>query len=485
MSNTLSRRAFLGASAAAAGGVLFARPTGRGVKRPNVLFICVDDLNHWVGYTGRNPQTRTPNIDRLSKRGVSFTNAHCCAPACEPTRASLFSGMRPSTTGCYLNGHTWKKYIPEGVSLNATFRKSGYFVAGMGKTYHSTAARGMPAVYESEWDEYPPLPKPSGGGASKYQGYHVPLPLDMKDTDLGDWHTISYCIKQLNAKRDKPFFLACGLTKPHLPWAVPRKYFDMFPRDKIKLPPHRSDDLADVPPAGRKIGNTSDHPKFLKSGRWKDAVRSYLATIAFVDVCIGRLLDALAASEHKDNTIIVLWGDHGWHLGEKSHWRKFTLWEEATRAPMIWVAPGMTKPGAICKRPVDFLSIYPTLCDLAGIDTPKHVEGKSIRLLLAEPESEWDGVAICTHGYQNHSVRSERWRYIRYADGSEELYDHEKDPYEWTNLAKDPAMGKVKTQLAAHLPTKNVKPKPRGQKKQPGGGGGKKKGKGKKAKKTE
>ena len=426
--------------------------------RPNVLFIAVDDLNHWVGYTGRNKQIRTPNIDRLSKMGVSFSNAHCAAPACEPSRAALFSGRRPSTTGCYLNGHKWKKHVPEGTTLNATFKKAGYYVAGMGKTYHSTAAKGAEAAYASEWDDYPPLVKSSTGGASKYQGFHEPLPLDMKDGDLGDWHTISYCIEQLGKKRQKPLFLACGLVKPHLPWAVPRKYYDMYPRESVELPPHIKNDLADIPPAGVRMARPAgDHARFLKSGRWRDAVQSYLATIAFVDVCIGRLLDALEKSPCRDNTIIVLWGDHGWSLGEKEHWRKFALWEETTRAPLIWVAPGVTKAGAVCTRPVDFMSVFPTLCDLAGVPTPDYVEGKSLRPLLAEPKADWDGVAICTHGYMNHSVRSERWRYTRYADGSEELYDHDKDPYEWKNLAENPALVGVKKELGAHLPKTNAK----------------------------
>lgn len=427
-------------------------------SRPNVLFICVDDLNHWVGYTGRNPQSRTPNIDRLSRMGVSFSNAHCAAPACEPSRAALFSGMRPSTTGCYLNGDTWKKFIPEGVSLNAAFKKAGYFVAGMGKTYHSTANQGLKGVYASEWDVYPPLPKPSTGGAGKYEGYFVPLPLDLKDDDLGDWYTIDFCIDQLKQPHDKPFFLACGLVKPHLPWAVPKKYYSLYPRDEVQLPPYRKDDLEDVPPAGRRIGIAGDHPRFVKTGRWRDAIQSYLGTIAYVDVCIGRLLDALEASQYADNTIIVLWGDHGWHLGEKDRWRKFTLWEEATRAPLIWVAPGVTRSGAVCDQPVSFLSIYPTLCELAGIPIPKHVEGPSLRPLLEDPQASWDGVAVCTHGYMNHAVRTDRWRYIRYADGGEELYDHSKDPYEWTNLAADPAYADVKAELARHLPEKNVKP---------------------------
>lgn len=434
-------------------------------KKLNVLFIPVDDLNHWCGYTGRNKQAKTPNIDRLSKMGVSFTNAHCAAPACGPARAALFSGMRPSTSGCYLNGHPWKKYIPEGISLNATFKKAGYYVVGTGKTYHSSADKGLPSVYASEWHEYPPLAKPSTGGAGKYQGYFEPMPLDMKDDDLGDWHSVNYCIEQLQKKHDKPFFMACGLVKPHLPWAVPRKYYDMFPRDKIELPPHLENDLADVPEIGRKIGVYKDHAKFLKSGRWKDAVQSYLATIAYADVCIGRLLDALEQSDYKDNTIIVLWGDHGWHLGEKEHWRKFTLWEEATRAPMIWYAPHVTKRNAICHRAVDFMSIYPTLCELTGLKTPDHVEGKSIVPLLRDPRAKWDGAAVTTHGYMNHSVRTERWRYIRYSNGEQELYDHDKDEYEWTNLANDPAYAPEIKRLAAFLPRSNAENTPIEQKK--------------------
>ena len=426
---------------------------------PNVLFIAVDDLNHWVGYTGRNPQVKTPNIDRLSAMGVSFANAHCAAPACGPSRAALFSGMRPSTTGCYLNSDTWQRHVPEGISLNATFKKSGYYVAAMGKTYHSSAGRGLDAVYASEWDEYPPMKVPSNGGASKYEGFHEPLPLDLKDEDMGDWHSVNYIIEQLEKSHDKPFFLACGLVKPHLPWAVPRKYYDMFPLDEVELPPHRLDDLDDLPEAGLKMAKPGgDHAKFLESGRWKNAVQSYLATIAFTDVCVGRLLDALEASAYKDNTIIVLWGDHGWSLGEKQHWRKFALWEETTRAPMIWVAPGLTKAGTICDAPVDFLSIYPTLCDLAGIDRPAHLEGESFRRLLADPGAAWDGVALTTHGYMNHAVRDSRWRYIRYADGSEELYDHEADTYEWENLAGNAEYAGVIKRLAAHLPKKNKAP---------------------------
>src|SRR6185295_15340527 len=184
--------------------------------------------------------------------------------------------------------------------------------------------------------------------------------LDCKDQDLNDWKITDYGIAELGKKHDKPFFLACGLHKPHMPWNVPRKYYDMFPVNQIILPKVLDTDLDDIPPAGVKMARPDgDHAAILKSGRWKEAVQGYLAAGAFADVMVGRLLDACDKSPVKDNTIIVLWGDHGWHLGEKLHWRKFALWEEATRTPFIWVAPGVTKPGGNCQRTVDFMSIYP------------------------------------------------------------------------------------------------------------------------------
>jgi arylsulfatase A-like enzyme len=299
-----------------------------------------------------------------------------------------------------------------------------------------------------------PTPKGDDGvGGIKF------APLDCDDKDMADHRIVSWCIDQLNKKHDKPFFLACGLHKPHMPWNVPKKYYDMHPLDKIVLPKVLENDLDDIPPAGIKMARPDgDHRDIIKSGRWKDAVQGYLAAGTFCDVQVGRLLDALEKSAYKNNTIIVLWGDHGWHLGEKQHWRKFALWEEATRAPFVWVVPGLTRPGGVCKRPVDFMSIYPTLTELCGLSRPQHVEGESIKALLADPQATWDRAALTTHGHENHAVRTEQWRYIRYKDGGEELYDHTKDPLEWTNLAKDPKFDKVKTALAKWLPKMNTPP---------------------------
>ncbi|MEM9368705.1 MAG: sulfatase [Planctomycetota bacterium] len=426
----------------------------RADERPNVLFIAVDDMNHWLGHLGRNPQAKTPNFDRLANWGISFTNAHCIVPACEPSRCALMSGRRPFVSGCYKNGHKWKNHQAAGEGLSAQFLAAGYHVAGAGKIYHSNGH------YDSEWSAYmsPEGLSNDGPGVKKMDGYHddVVHP-DLKDEDLRDWHAVNFCIDHMKAAQDKPFFVACGLYKPHLPFVAPRKYYDAFPLEDIQLPPHREDDLKDIPAAGKKMAQPQgDHAKFLKSGRWKAAIQSYLATVAYTDMNLGRLLDALEEHPERDNTIVVLWTDHGWSLGEKQHWRKFALWEETTRTPMMWCVPGVTNANELCHRSVDLTSIYPTLCELAGLSTPDHVSGKSIVSLLRDPSAAWNRPAITTHGRGNHSVKTETHRYIRYATGDEELYDVVADPYEWTNLADRPESASIKTQLAAWLPETEV-----------------------------
>jgi arylsulfatase A-like enzyme len=422
-------------------------------RKPNVLIIAADDLNHWVGYTGRNKQTKTPNIDRLSARGVSFSNAHATVPVCNGSRASLLSGIRPYTSGVYGNSDDWRKVIPADKTIISTFKKAGYVTLGSGKLYHGGYDR------KEEWDEYfqnegklGPEPEGSKGVGGIRFGV-----IEADDSDLSDHRIVNFGIEQLLKKHDKPFFLTVGLHKPHMPWFVPKKYFDLHPLESIELPPTKPDDLSDVPAAGVKFARPQgDHAKIVEAGRWKEAVQAYLAAVSYADAEIGRLLDALESSEHKGNTIVVLLGDHGWHFGEKEHWRKFALWEEATRAPYIWVAPGVSKTGVVSTRPVDLSSFYPTLTDLAGITKPEHVEGESIRTLLADPAAEWKGHALSTWLHGNHAIRTEHWRYIRYADGTEELYDHRNDPYEWTNLADVKVHATLKKELAALLPVKNA-----------------------------
>ncbi len=435
-------------------------PTSK--PKPNVLFIAIDDLNHWVGHLGRNPQTKTPNIDRLAKMGVTFTNANCAAPVCNASRAALMSGLRPSSSGVYDNGQAWQPVIGVEKTLTTQFLNAGYMVYGTGKIYHANAHR------PGEWSDYfvggPDTAKPHASSKNDGVGGIKFRPLT-NDSKLSDEAIVDYGIKQLGAKQEKPFFLAVGLHKPHMPWNVPIKYYEMFPLEKIELPPIQKDDLKDIPAGGIQMAKPKgDHATMLESGRWKEAVQAYLATIAYCDAQIGRLLDAYDKSPHRENTIIVFWGDHGWHLGEKEHWRKFALWEEATRMPYIWVAPGTTKAGGICTRPVDLMSIYPTLCNLCGIAKPKHVEGEVITPLLLDPKAKWDAPAITTYHLNNHSIRTERWRYIRYADGGEELYDHDQDPYEFTNLTKDEKHADVKNELRKLQPKTNVPELPRGKK---------------------
>jgi arylsulfatase A-like enzyme len=372
--------------------------------RPNVLFIAVDDLRDWVGYFGHNPQSKTPNYDRLSRMGTSFTRAYCASPVCNPSRTALMSGMRASTTGVYENNVDFRPIVPPAKMLTTAFRDAGYFVHGSGKIYHEAYRR------REEWDDYLDKergdPRPAAGQSEGVGGIKF-APLDCRDDQLSDWGIADYGIASLQRKHDKPFFLAVGFHKPHMPWNVPRKWFDLFPLESIKLPPYLENDLDDLPPAAVRMAHPeTDHVPMQKSGRWKEAIQAYLATIAYCDMNLGRLLDALEKSAYRDNTIICLWGDHGWHLGEKHHWRKFALWEEATKAPFMWVVPGVTKPNTICERTVDFMSIFPTLTDLCGIPTPAHNEGVSIRRLLADPKAPWDLPARTTYRFNNHTVRT-------------------------------------------------------------------------------
>jgi arylsulfatase A-like enzyme len=424
-------------------------------SRPNVLFIAVDDLNHWVGHLGVNAQTRTPHIDRLAKMGVTFARAYCAAPVCNPSRAALLSGKRPGASGVYDNQDTFTLGIKNEESLVTQFKNAGYATLGMGKLWHG--GLGFPAQWTGTGG------KERGGdhGTAKVNDRSIGGirfgPIEGGDEAVPDTQIADYGIKQLGQKHATPFFLTLGFHKPHMPWNIPQKYFDLHPLESIQLPPHQTNDIDDLPPIGLKWAHAfGDHARVLESGRWKEAIQAYLAAISYLDGQVGRVLDALEKSPHRDNTIICFWGDHGWHLGEKEHWRKFALWEESTRAPFIWVVPGVTKPGGVCARPVDFMSIYPTLCELAGIAKPAHVEGPSIRALLADPKAAWSTPALTTYLRNNHAVRSERWRYIRYSDGGEELYDHDADPNEWTNLANKPEFAGIKKELAVHFPKANV-----------------------------
>ena len=447
-------------------------------ERPDVLFIAVDDLNDWVGVLGGHPQAATPHIDRLAARGMLFTNAHAPSTLCNPSRTAILTSLRPSTTGVYANAPDWRTVDRfDGIStLPAYFRQRGYRTLGGGKLFHAhTFDLEGPYGYNDPdaWDEfYPsigrqlphevaPLFRPvNGNSVSPFFDW---AGLVTEDSAMGDGQVVSWAERQLAIPVDGPRFMGVGIYRPHLPWYVPQAYFDQFPLDEIELPPTLATDLDDVPEAAVRDGRSGFMPPMAvhdwveeKTGRWAEGVQAYLASISFADAMVGRLLDALDESGRADQTIIVLWSDHGWHLGEKQRWRKSTLWEETTRVPLIVVAPGVTRPGSRTAAPVSLMDLYPTLTELAGLRVPGHVEGTSLVPLLEDPDTSWEHAAVSTFGYRNHAVRDHRYRYIKYADGSEELYDHERDPHEWENLASSDDMRDVKKRLASWLPRRNA-----------------------------
>jgi len=464
----LTRRRFLAASAAK-----MALPA---FSRPNVLFLGVDDWRDWVGCLGGFPGVKTPNLDRLASRGLLFTNAHCAAPVCNPSRTALLTGLQPSTTGVYTNNHWWKPALPSVVTLPQYFRQHGYYVAAGGKVFHHEPGFNDPDAWHDyyHWAEVNRQNGWSGGynfGGPDVRPPRFPMadvneyrqnfdfgPVDNPESDFPDYKVASWAAEFLARPAKDPFFIAAGMFRPHLSWYVPRKYFDMYPLESIQLPEVLPNDLADVPAAALRLQQVripDEHNLVVKKGRWKDAVQAYLACISFSDAMVGRVLQALEAGPHKNNTIVVLWSDHGYHLGEKNAWHKFTLWEESTRVPLIFAVPGMTKAGARCNRAVSLVDLYPTLIELCGLPKKPGLDGQSLTPLLKNPAAAWDRPALITSGLGNHSLRGERWRYIRYEDGSEELYDHEKDPKEWHNLAGRPEYAPVKHRLARWLPKKN------------------------------
>lgn len=421
---------------------------------PDVLMIAVDDLNDWTGHLHGHPQAQTPNIDRLVSRGMVFTNAHCAAPACNPSRAALMSGLRPWETGVYLNGQSPAELFSDTVTLNRHFLAHGYDVRGGGKIYHNRRAEGR----KDTWTQWRGIPASDGTAPHNLNGLNMAHfdwgPTTQSASDLGDSKLTDWAIDQLkNAPTDRPLFLAVGYVKPHLPWHAPQKYFDRFPLDEVQLPDVNPDDLQDLPEAAIAMAKpTGDHRAVVDNHQWKKAVQGYLATIAFLDDQVGRLLLGLEESPRANQTIVVWWTDHGWHLGEKQHWRKFALWQDATRTSFAITAPGLTRPDTQCGAPIDYMSVFPTLCDLAGLPTPSHVKGPSLLPLLKDPETDWPHLAVCTHGRGNHAVYDQRWHLIRYQDGSSELYDRLSDPNEWHNLAEDPAYQAQVLKLQAGLP---------------------------------
>ncbi len=456
-------------------GLFFVSSIVRGSVKPNVLFIAMDDLNDWIGCLGGHPQAMTPNLDRLAASGVLFDNAHCPAPACNPSRTAVFTGISPHVSGLYRNEQKMRDVMPDVELLPRTFSKAGYWAGGSGKMLHYF-------IDAPSWDEYFPKketenPFPTTLGPPKrpvslprggpWQYYETDWgAIDATDEEFGgDYSVAEWVGKRLSEKRDKPFFLACGIYRPHEPWFVPQKYFDAFPLGKIQLPPgYRVDDLDDLPNAGKGLARNRYFDHIRAHKQWKQGIQGYLASIYFADAMLGRVLDALENGPHADSTIVVLWSDHGWHLGEKEHWQKFTAWRVCSRVPLIMRVPkgvpGLragTKPSQ-CSKPVNLLSLAPTLLELSGLQASNVHDGPSLVPLLADPKADWSHVSLThLHHPGSFGLSDEGWRYIRYADGGEELYDIRNDPYELSNLAGDKEYAKVLKRLRKKAPVKFAK----------------------------
>jgi choline-sulfatase len=469
----LNRRTFFQAIAGAAAAT--AQTSGK--PRPNVLFLSVDDMNDWVGCLGGYPGVRTPNIDRLAKRGVLFSNAHCASPLCNPSRTALLTGMRATTTGVYNNEQWWRPALPNAVTMPMYFRQNGYHAAGAGKVFHHVAGFNPPdqwdefelQIFDDPWyrraEWYPwvrKIPAPPGhpfNGLHNFQGEFDWGVLDQPESAYGDANAVAWAGEFLKRKHSKPFFLAVGLWHPHIPMFAPQSYFDMY-KDP-RMPEVPENDLDDVPPVGQKLAafRRDEHKRIVAEGKWKEAVRAYLASISFADALIGRMLNSLDQSAYGRNTIIVFWSDNGWHLGEKQHWHKSTLWERSTRVPLIVSGPGTAHAGTPRRQPANLLDLYPTLVEMCGLPPHSGLDGESLVPLLRDPKARRKPT-VSTYEPGNHAVIDERWRYIRYHDGGEELYDRIEDPNEWRNLAGDPKHNPVKRDLAQWMPKTNASPVP-------------------------
>lgn len=412
-------------------------------QRPNILFIAIDDQNDWIGCLNGHPQVQTPNIDALADRGTVFLNAHCQSPLCNPSRTSLMTSRRPSTTGIYGLAPWFRdvENLKDIVSLPQYLRQHGYRALTTGKIYHG--GYGRRPNRDNEFDIIGPPPGVGVKPPRKLVETPAPHPLvdwgvfPHHDEDKGDWKVATWAVDQLRNAPKEPFFLSVGFFLPHVPCYATQKWFDLYPEDSLQLPPFREDDRDDTPRFSWYLHWKLPEPrhKFLvDDNQWKNLVRSYLACTSFVDSQVGRVLDALNESGLADNTIVVLWSDHGWHLGEKLITGKNTLWDRSTRVPLIFAGPGVS-PGAECRQPAELLDMYPTLIDLAGLPPRGDLEGHSLLPQLKNADAPRKWPAITTHNHDNHGIRTARWRFIQYADGTEELYDMQNDPNEWTNLA--------------------------------------------------
>ena len=429
--------------------------------KPNVLFIAADDLSCALGCYG-DPIAKTPHLDRLAATGTCFLNAYNQLPLCNPTRASVMTGLRPDTIKVYDLDRHFRDEVPDAVTLSQQFMKHGWWAGRVGKIYHYN----VPASIGTDGFDDPPswqnAINPKGRDKTdehlvfnaephrKISAALSWLAAEGKDEEQTDGMIATEAIKLMEEKKGEPFFVAAGFFRPHTPFVAPKKYFDMYPLETLRLPYAPKNDREDVPTAA--FAHNCPIPHYgLDEVTCLKAMQAYYACVSFIDAQVGRMLDALDRLELTDNTIVVFWSDHGYHLGEHNGiWQKRTLFEQGAKAPLIIRNPKAEGKGQPCRRIVEFVDIYPTLTELAGLPTPKQVEGRSLKRLLDNPLTQWNGTAITQvlrpaddrlkDPVMGRSIRTERWRYSDWGEGKygEELYDHFADPMEFNNLALNP-----------------------------------------------
>jgi arylsulfatase A-like enzyme len=428
--------------------------------RPNVLFVTIDDLNDWIEPLGGHPQCLTPNLNRIAARGLLFTQAHAPAVLCNPSRVAILTGRRPSNTGVYDNKPDLRDspVLKDAVTIPQNFKAAGYHISGGGKVFHRN-----PQI--NHWDDYFPSltknrpndPEPDNIPLNGITGSHGRFDwgaVEATNEEMGDYQVASWIAERLtSATSDEPFFLACGIFRPHLPFYVPPEHLRHWNTSEVVFPTMLAHDIDDLPEAAHERLNLhTDHQSVLNNNQWQKAIHAYLASIYFADQQLGRVIDALESSPHLRNTIVVITSDHGWQFGEKTAWRKNTLWDRATRVPLIIAAPGITTPGSRCDEVVSLLDVYPTLNELCELDKVTTLDGQSLMPLLRDPKLTRLEPAITTQIFKSHSVRTKEWRYIRYYNGDEELYDHREDSNEWHNLAGDTQYAEVIQELREWIP---------------------------------
>ncbi len=429
------------------------------VDKPNVLFIAIDDLNDWVGCLGGHPQVATPHIDSLAKRGTNFINAHCAVPVCSASRVSVMSGLAATTHGSYELGPRYEELptLADVPTIQGYFKKHGYYTLSGGKVLH----HGFGGMLTGDIDRSfgrskSPTPKKPLNRPAHWSRAWDWGAFPQTDGEMADFQLAKTAASALNEEFEKPFFMSIGFFRPHVPLHVPPKWFALNDAESIVLPKSASSDLDDLPENFLGINNYAaapTHAEVVRHGKQRSLTHAYLASVTFVDHCVGIVLDALNGSRYADNTIVVLWSDHGFHLGEKRHWAKRTLWEESTRVPLLFAGPGI-ESGKACREPASLLDIYPTLVEICQLPKNNHLDGVSLVPQLSDPLAPRKRPVITSSYFGNHSIRNRDWRLIVYEDGAEELYDHRTDPDEFHNLAGDPAQKAIRNELARWIPQK-------------------------------